>query len=211
MYAYELQVELLKVENPSVWRRISVPGTVSMKTLHRVIQTAFGWRDYHCWNFMTDAGNFCVSEYPDKDADWLPPEVERADAVTVTVADFFTRCTDKKRATYEYDFGDGWEHLLTLKRRRRCTAEQFGFDVLDGAGRCPPEDVGGVHGYGEFKRLLATPDKNLSDHEKTRKEELRVWYGLKKGQTFESEYWNSYDTQTRLYKLQHYQEDPHCW
>jgi pRiA4b ORF-3-like protein len=56
-------------------------------------------------------------------------------------------------ARYRYDFGDDWEHVLEFEERLpadggaypRCTA---------GAGACPPEDVGGTHGYAEFLQVI---------------------------------------------------------
>ncbi len=59
---------------------------------------------------------------------------------------------------YEYDFGDGWQHLVTLeevltaapgKKYPRCTAGEH-------AG--PPDDCGGPHGYASLLETLADPD-----------------------------------------------------
>jgi Plasmid pRiA4b ORF-3-like protein len=58
---------------------------------------------------------------------------------------------------YEYDFGDGWEHVVLLEKvlppeqgvdYPRCTA---------GKRACPPEDVGGVWGYESFLETIRDP------------------------------------------------------
>jgi Plasmid pRiA4b ORF-3-like protein len=48
---------------------------------------------------------------------------------------------------YEYDFGDGWEHELTLEAIvPRQEGQKYPLCV-DGARACPLEDCGGVYGY----------------------------------------------------------------
>jgi len=49
---------------------------------------------------------------------------------------------------YEYDFGDGWDHVLRVEKvlddpppQVRCTG---------GQKACPPEDCGGIGGYEEL-------------------------------------------------------------
>ena len=48
------------------------------------------------------------------------------------------------RLTYEYDFGDNWQHdLLVEKIQPAEKGTQYPI-CMEGAGDCPPEDVGGV-------------------------------------------------------------------
>jgi hypothetical protein len=37
--------------SPMIWRRLLVPGDLTLHGLHRVIQIAFGWEDYHLHAF----------------------------------------------------------------------------------------------------------------------------------------------------------------
>ncbi len=37
--------------HPAIWRRVEVPTAFSLKSLHDVIQAAFGWEDRHLWHF----------------------------------------------------------------------------------------------------------------------------------------------------------------
>jgi hypothetical protein len=58
---------------------------------------------------------------------------------------------------YEYDFGDGWEHILTLEK----AIEDFDGNLpvcVDGAMNCPPEDIGGIWGFENFKKALKNPN-----------------------------------------------------
>ncbi len=32
---------------PEVWRRVALPGAYTLDRVHRVIQLAMGWQDYH--------------------------------------------------------------------------------------------------------------------------------------------------------------------
>ena len=44
--AVQLTVSLRGVK-PSIWRRLIVPASLTLRELHPVIQTAIGWDDYH--------------------------------------------------------------------------------------------------------------------------------------------------------------------
>ena len=60
---------------------------------------------------------------------------------------------------YEYDFGDGWEHSITLIGRAPSTNNWF--TCADGEGHVPSEDVGGPHGWQKLKEAYRneTPDR----------------------------------------------------
>ena len=49
-----LRIELEDIE-PLIWRRVPVPASMNLKALHRVIQAAMGWLDYHLWEFTAGA------------------------------------------------------------------------------------------------------------------------------------------------------------
>lgn len=75
-----------------------------------------------------------------------------------------------ERLTYRYDFGDDWDHLITVEkilapepgvRYPRCVA---------GRRACPPEDVGGPWGYQEFLAAMADPAHDDHQH-------YRDWIG----------------------------------
>ena len=61
-----------------------------------------------------------------------------------------------KEIRYSYDFGDGWEFLITLEQ----TVDDYHFGyptLLDGAESAPPEDVGGLGGFEEFLEIYRDP------------------------------------------------------
>lgn len=56
-----------------------------------------------------------------------------------------------------YDFGDSWEHAITVHRVWRMPKGLKFAVCLDGANACPPEDVGGSWGYEHLLAVLADP------------------------------------------------------
>lgn len=72
-----------------------------------------------------------------------------------------------KNVTYEYDFGDRWEHVITCNGREDATQQ---FVCLSGQGHPCAEDCGGV---GAWLELLAAFDaKNPTDEQMERMQ----WY-----------------------------------
>ncbi len=43
---YQLHIQLEEIE-PAIWRRIIIPGKISLARLHRLLQLAMGWENYH--------------------------------------------------------------------------------------------------------------------------------------------------------------------
>jgi hypothetical protein len=71
---------------------------------------------------------------------------------------------------YEYDFGDGWEHKITLEKVLSFEKSKFLSECIKGKRGCPPEDVGGAWGYQDF--LEKWNDENHPEYE-----ELLEWAG----------------------------------
>ena len=155
--ALQFLVVLLNTD-PLVWRRILVPDSYSFWDLHVAIQDAMGWQDCHLHEFRIihpQSGKLERMGIPDPD---FPDERPCLADWDVRVSDYFNwdTASEAPTASYLYDFGDGWQHLVTLEavgsagsgRLPRC---------VGGARACPPEDCGGVHGYEEFLRAIADP------------------------------------------------------
>jgi hypothetical protein len=68
----------------------------------------------------------------------------------------------RKSFTYLYDFGDGWEHRVSVEKILPADAALKLPQCLDGANACPPEDVGGPPGYEDF--LAAIHDPTHEEH-----------------------------------------------
>ena len=155
---FQLRITLQNI-HPPIWRRLLVPGSVRLDRLHRMIQAAFGWEDYHLHAFRIGAASFGMQldDYPE----------EELDETTVTVA---AALEGVGRFDYEYDFGDSWEHEVVVEDFWRAPLGlKFGV-CIDGQKACPPEDVGGYPGYEEFLEAVTDPDHE--DHER-----LLTWAG----------------------------------
>jgi Plasmid pRiA4b ORF-3-like protein len=63
-----------------------------------------------------------------------------------------------KTLKYLYDFGDGWEHTIKIERLIDPQPGIIYPRLIEAAGRCPPEDVGGPWGYAEFLEAIGDPD-----------------------------------------------------
>ena len=87
--------------------------------------------------------------------------------VQVPLAKFFEqRNWHAPPATYAYNFGDDWQHVLVHEGLRVRPDRQYQYPrCVAGDGRCPPEDCGGVHGYAEFLQVIANPEHE--EHEST--------------------------------------------
>lgn len=59
---------------------------------------------------------------------------------------------------YRYDFGDGWEHSIRIERITDAVPGMAYPCLIDAAGRCPPEDVGGPWGYRDLLEAIADPN-----------------------------------------------------
>lgn len=63
---------------------------------------------------------------------------------------------------YEYDFGDSWEHEIVVEKALPVEEGVLYPRCLAGKRACPPEDVGGVWGYGDL--LMAIKDPTHPEH-----------------------------------------------
>ena len=153
---HRLRVSLANIE-PSIWRRVDVPSHANLEELHRVLQAAMGWLDYHLHAF--DIGDRRY-EVPDKES-----EVPSVDERTVLLSEL----PEGSRFTYEYDFGDEWVHEIVVERIHK-SDDELGLCV-DGARACPPEDAGGASRYQELLSIAADPGH--AEHE-----EVVTWLGV---------------------------------
>ena len=162
---FQVKMTLLDVSDPPVWRRVLVPAAITLRGLHRVIQAAMGWQDYHLHVFRI--GDAAYGPDPENELGFR----DETKARLCDVAQVGTRIG------YEYDFGDGWEHELVVEAASRAEAGQVYPACAAGEGACPPEDCGGAPGYQELKAILADPA-----HEEYR--EMRVWADSQAGEEF---------------------------
>jgi len=161
-----LRIELADIE-PLVWRRVAVRSSTNLETLHKIIQAAMGWLDYHLWEFTVDDVPYGVPD-PD-DASW-GHKVQRASTTKLAkVLDSGTKAFE-----YVYDMGDNWGHRVVVERIEPVEPDRLYPEFLGGERRCPPEDCGGAPGYYEFLDAIGGPDKGKGSK---KKKEALDWDG----------------------------------
>jgi hypothetical protein len=159
--AYRFHIELEGIL-PPVWRNIRVPGDYSFWDFHVAIQDAMGWRDCHLHLFeIRNPQTGALEEIGIPDDEPFLAEPPCLAGWEVPIADYFVEGSDT--ASYAYDFGDGWRHTVALEGVDTIRKGERGLACLAGERRCPPEDCGGIHGYGEMLEILA--DETHCEHE----------------------------------------------
>ena len=146
---YQLKITLLGVR-PAIWRRVLIPAKFRLIKVHKIIQMAMGWQDYHLHQFVIGGMRY---SYPYPGTDWE----DSGDISTrnLRARDLWSQRGDVVR--YIYDYGDGWQHTIVLERILPAEADGDYPVCLAGARACPPEDVGGIGGYREFLDVLRRP------------------------------------------------------
>ncbi len=139
-----LKVTLRGVK-PPVWRRLVMPGTMTLGDLHKAIQAAMGWHDCHLHAFDVGGEQFGDRRSLDDVADEKRPTLN--DLLRSSVIRF----------TYIYDFGDTWEHTVAFEKSEPAVEGEAYPVCIAGKRNCPPEDCGGVWGYEELLAILAHP------------------------------------------------------
>lgn len=159
---YQLKVSL-EGTRPPIWRRLLVPGDLTLAQLHKIIQLVMGWTDSHLHQFIIDGTLYSLPEQ-----DELPPGLRPKNEATFTL-----QTLDRKIRNgfhYVYDFGDDWQHRITVEKVLEPGEDKRRPVLLAGRRACPPEDVGGIAGY---VRLLESLDDPNSDYRR----EYREWLG----------------------------------
>ena len=150
---YQLRIELRYVK-PTIWRRLLVPASIKLHQLHGALLWTMGWAGGHLHEFVVGHDHYGE---PDPNFD-TPPAVQRDDRVTLAAA-----LGARKSFVYLYDFGDGWEHQVSVEKILPPDPALKLPLCVAGANACPPEDVGGPPGYEEF--LAAINDPAHEEHD----------------------------------------------
>lgn len=151
---YQLKVTL-NGSKPPIWRRVLVSENITLDSLHEILQIVMGWENYHLHMFTLDG-----QIYGD------PEDDEYGDLGTQNETRYRLNqlsLREKSKFSYEYDFGDSWDHTLLVEK---ILAPEKGAQYpvcIKGKRACPPEDVGGVWGYEEFLEAIADPENEEHD------------------------------------------------
>jgi hypothetical protein len=161
----------LRETSPPVWRRLELASNLNLAELHDVLQVAFGWTDSHLHGFAagpdfhsdTAERYLCPFDEKEGEDEGVPEAQVRLDEVLAEVGDTLS---------YAYDYGDNWQHLITLEaitpredgaQRAVCTGGE-----RDG----PAEDCGGPHSY---ELIVAAIEPRRPAHETARREFAEIY------------------------------------
>lgn len=179
-----VKIQIKGLRKPTVWRRIMVSGDYTFFTFHHVIQASFGWENSHLYQF-SPKGYGSEPQIGMVDPQWQ--EEGLLDARKTKLKTYLNKKGQK--FNYLYDFGDNWEHQITVEE---VTHDKIIIArLLDGQGACPPEDGGGFPGYGFLLETLADPSH--PEHLDT-----RSWLGLRPGMRWDPKYFNLEEASAEL-------------
>ena len=130
---FQLKISLLGSE-PEIWRTIQISSDATLSRLHKAIQSAFDWEDSHLHEFTTIKHEKINKRQKLKDV--------------LRVG---------KKIIYTYDFGDCWEHLITVESRQPPDLNKKYPWCIDGQNHAPFEDIGGIFGYLDILDALQDP------------------------------------------------------
>jgi len=151
--AFELMV-ILDLDVYKAARRIIVPADIEFARLHKVLQSVFDWKNYHLYNFAIFDGTKHIPVARlvpfEEDLDYDEGAILMEGHI---LSEFFP---EYKHMLYTYDMGDNWEHEIQLVRVIE------GYDkespcLLEASGQTPPEYVGGVGGFVNFREIIQNP------------------------------------------------------
>lgn len=187
----------LDLEKQNVWRRIIIPLTYSFYDLHKVIQKAFYWMDYHLHEFYVyddkiyqfvgsekwkwsshpayhkEGIKLLVNLYCDEEdfyslrEEGFSPPFQDVEFRYVKEVGLLEYIPRHRKFKYRYDFGDNWEIYIDVEEVIENYDKNYPI-CIDGEGNAPPEDVGGKWGYEEFLEII-------SDEEHPEHRDMLAW------------------------------------
>jgi hypothetical protein len=145
---YQIRITL-NDSKPLIWRKVLIPDSISLHQLHTILQIIMGWTNSHLHQFIIDDELYGEPEEEDGYSEDLKNEKR------YRLNQFVGRKGFK--FIYEYDFGDGWEHTIHVEAILAVEKGKQYPVCLEGKRACPPEDIGGVTGYGDLLKIFTNP------------------------------------------------------
>ena len=156
---YQLKLAI-PFSDPLIWRRVQVPGQMTLADMHRVIQICMGWQDSDTHQFLVGKifyqPGFGIEDFKRK------PEYDEAAFELHQLEEGM-----QFLFSYLYDGGDGWELQIAVEEILTPGSFQPFALLLDGANGCPPEEVGDIH---QYQALLGALEENLDEQPNVRME-----------------------------------------
>jgi len=155
----------LDLDGMDAVRRLRAPADMTFESLHKLLQKAFGWKNYHLYSF----GIF--SEWGE--GYYTPPDIElvasgeefetNPEARLMAGKKLSDYVPEYRKILYTYDYGDDWRHYIEVENIIEDCDEELPV-LLSGEGDAPPEDAGGPGGYAEFLEIIANPEHEEYEH-----------------------------------------------
>jgi hypothetical protein len=161
--AIRIKISLDK-SNPQIWRHLLVSRDITFYKLHHTIQLAMGWTNSHLFEFKIEGYRIgeIIENLEEHDESHL---LNAKETKVVTLID-----KEGESFKYEYDFGDGWHHSITLEKYESLDKTQQLPFCISGALKCPPEDCGGITGFYDFLSIIC--NKQHPEYRST-----KMWVG----------------------------------
>src|SRR3989344_5149317 len=122
---------LLEGITPKIWRRFLVKDSSSFHELHNIIQQVMGWDNYHLYSFHINKEEIGIPDPDFRDELLNAKKIKLKDKLSL-----------KQKFGYVYDFGDYWEHILTVEKILDGKSVVLVPVCLEGERACPTEDCG---------------------------------------------------------------------
>lgn len=165
-YQYKA-LELLITLDLSIYqatRKLIVPAHLTFMQLHELLQKVFHWQNYHLYDFTV-----YKKDEERQIARLVPFEESLAYDETATLikeqklSDFISK---ENEIIYTYDMGDNWQHHIELIQEMDNYDKESPY-LVEVSGQAPPEDVGGVPGFIEYRDIML--NERHPDHERMKK------------------------------------------
>jgi len=164
-HVYQFKISLKGI-TPQIWRRIQVPETCTFWDLSVAIQDVMSWEGHHLHAFTLRNPKTGFEDeigIPDEEFD---RHVLKGWKTKISA--YFSM--ENKKALFVYDFGDWWEHAVTLEKILTREPGREYPCCIAGKRNAPPDDVGSIPGYEEFVGIMKNPRHKEHD-------EMVEWYG----------------------------------
>ncbi|MGO2030065.1 MAG: plasmid pRiA4b ORF-3 family protein [Glutamicibacter ardleyensis] len=160
-----LRIELVGSE-PVIWRRLEIEDSVALDEVGLAVQIAMGWEHAHLQAFTnlspyTELGSKSAIKWYDEQMRAESGDGESLEDTTLGQA---LRVANDE-LYFEYDFGDGWIHRITVESRRETKPEDSKYKVLEGQLRAPLEDSGGLGGWSNKLEIYRSTERSDEDED----------------------------------------------
>ncbi len=153
---YQLRVAIKGI-SPPIWRKLLVGSSTTLHDLHLIIQAAFGWYNYHLYEFNIGSERYANPEQMD---DEFPDDIDSRETKLAQLA-----LREGSKFSYTYDYGDNWEHSILVQKVLPYDQSMSLPSCIGGKRNGPPEDCGGAYGYQNMLKVVSDPDD--PEHEST--------------------------------------------